>query len=82
VYSKQIKKIFDEGHTFDNENVIEESGSYIHTRKQKMRGKKKRQGSVTTLVGEKTIKDPQSEDLKDTHEIMKSMKLISQKIMF
>lgn len=75
VYSKKTKKEFDEVHTFDNENVIGKSG-----RKQKMRGKKKKQGSVTTLVNEKTIKEPQSEDLKDKHEIMKSMKLKSQKI--
>lgn len=79
VYSKKIKKVYDEVHTLDNENVIEKSGRDIQT-KQKMRGKKKRQGSVRTLVNEKIIKEPQCEDLKDKHEITKSMKLISQEI--
>lgn len=80
VYSKKMKKVFDEVHTSDNENVIEKSGSHIQARKPKMRGKKKRQGSVTTLVNEKSIKEPQSEDLNEKCEIMKSMKLKSQKI--
>jgi zinc finger CCHC domain-containing protein 9 len=80
--SKKIKKIFDGVHTFDNENMIEESESHIQTRKRKMRGKKKRQASIMTLASETNIKDKQSEDLENKHEIMDSMKLVSQKIKY
>lgn len=79
-YSEKIKKTFDKVHNFDNENMIEKSESHIQTRKRKTRRKKEGKDSTMTLVNGTTIKDLQSEDLEDKHEIMKSMKLVSQKI--
>ena len=73
-HSKKIKKVFDEVPVSDNENMVEIG----QIRNHKVGQKKKNQGSKTTLITKTSVKDMQSDDLENKHEVTASAKLTSQ----